>query len=389
MENSGMVLMPGGVRDMLPAEARRKRELEGRLLTLFESYGYQEVVTPTFEFYEVLEPALDRGMHEQLYRFIDDRGRIMVLRPDMTTPIARFVSTRLRDRALPMRFCYVANIFRRENHAGRQREFYQAGVELLGAAGAEADAEVISLACEALRLAGVENFQITVGHVEVLGGALTGAGLAETERDKARLALSNKDFVTWQNLIATSRISREHKEALGGLPYLHGGIEMLSRIEGLISHPGAQEGVVRLRKVWEILASYGFRDQVCIDLTLLRGLGYYTGIVFEGYTPGVGYPLCGGGRYDGLLAKFGFDCPATGFALGIERIMAALEKEELPAEQVPDYYITGSDHMEVIRRARALRETGCSVEIDVSGLPREKAIACASRRGIPHILVVE
>ncbi len=389
MENSGMVLMPGGVRDMLPAEARRKRELEGRLLTLFESYGYQEVVTPTFEFYEVLEPALDRGMHEQLYRFIDDRGRIMVLRPDMTTPIARFVSTRLRDRDLPMRFCYVANVFRRENHAGRQREFYQAGVELLGAAGAEADAEVISLACEALRLAGVENFQITVGHVEVLGGALTGAGLTETERDKARLALSNKDFVTWQKLIATSRISREHKEALVDLPYLHGGIEMLSRIEGLISHPGAREGVVRLRKVWEILAGYGFQDQVCIDLTLLRGLGYYTGIVFEGYTPGVGYPLCGGGRYDGLLAKFGFDCPATGFALGIERIMAALEKDELPAEQVPDYYITGSDHKEVIRRARALRETGCSVEIDVSGLPREKAIACASRRGIPHILVVE
>lgn len=389
MENSGMVLMPGGVRDMLPAEARRKRELEGRLLTLFESYGYQEVVTPTFEFYEVLEPALDKGMHEQLYRFIDDRGRIMVLRPDMTTPIARLVSTRLRDRDLPMRFCYVANIFRRENHAGRQREFYQAGVELLGAAGAEADAEVISLACEALRLAGIKNFQITVGHVEVLAGALTGAGLTEAEREKAKLALSNKDLVTWQNLIANSHISREHKESLADLPYLHGGIEMLSRIEGLISHPGAREGVVRLHKVWEILASYGFRKQVCIDLTLLRGLGYYTGIVFEGYTPGVGYPLCGGGRYDGLLAKFGFNCPATGFALGIERIMAALEKEELPAEQVPDYYITGTDLKEVIRRARALRETGCSVEIDVSGLPQEESIAYASRRGIPHILVVE
>ncbi|MGB9793260.1 MAG: ATP phosphoribosyltransferase regulatory subunit, partial [Thermacetogeniaceae bacterium] len=176
MENSGMVLMPGDVKDMLPAEAKRKRELETRLLGLFESYGYQEVVTPTFEFYEMLEPALDRGMREHLFRFIDEQGRIIVLRPDMTTPIARLISTRLRDRELPMRFCYVANIFRRENHAGRQREFYQAGVELVGGSGAEADAEVISLACEALKLAGVRSFQISVGHVEVLEGVLAEAG---------------------------------------------------------------------------------------------------------------------------------------------------------------------------------------------------------------------
>lgn len=389
MENYGTVLMPGGVRDMLPAEARQKRELENRLLMLFESYGYQEVVTPTFEYYEMLEPALDREMHERLFRFIDERGRIMVLRPDMTTPIARLVSTRLRDRELPMRFCYVANIFRRENHAGRQREFYQAGVELVGGVGAEADAEVISLACEALRLAGVKEFQITIGHVEVLAGVLAEAGLKEAEREEARLALSNKDLVAWQNLIAGSGISHDYREALMDLPYLHGGIETLSLIEGLISHPLAQEGIVRLRKVWEILGNYGFAEHVCIDLTLLRGLGYYTGIVFEGYTPGVGYPLCGGGRYDGLLAKFGVDCPATGFALGIERIMSALEKEGLPQEQVPEYYITGSDHKEVIRRARMLRGSGYRVEIDVSGLPQEKAIAFASRRGIPHILVVE
>ncbi|MGB9793232.1 MAG: ATP phosphoribosyltransferase regulatory subunit, partial [Thermacetogeniaceae bacterium] len=164
---------------------------------------------------------------------------------------------------------------------------------------------------------------------------------------------------------------------------------VLSRIEGLLSHPKAQKGIARLRDVWEILGSYGSQDQVCIDLTLLRGLGYYTGIVFEGYTSGVGYPLCGGGRYDALLAKFGFDCPATGFALGIERIMAALEKEELHQERVPDYYVIGSNHQEVIRQAKQLRDSGFRVEIDVTGLPRERAIAAASRRGIPHILVVE
>lgn len=381
--------MTGGVRDLLPGEARRKRELETGLLKLFESSGYQEVVTPAFESYEVLAPALDKTLHEQLYRFIDDRGQIMVLRPDLTTPIARLVSTRLRGQPSPWRFCYVASVFRRENHAGRQREYYQAGVELLGAAGADADAEVIGLAGEAIRMAGVKNFLLTVGHVKVLAGILCGAGFTEKEQEQAKLALCKKDLVAWQRLIAESCLSQERKESLAALPRLCGGIDVLNRIEDMITEPEAQDGVETLRKVWQALISYGYQDLAQIDLTLLRGLGYYTGTVFEGYTAGVGYPLCGGGRYDELLAKFGFPCPATGFALGIERVLAALGKEELPDEQVPDYFITGVNRDEVIRRARTLRATGCGVEIDVTGRHPDEAIVYASRKGIPHILVVE
>ena len=196
MEYSGTVLMPGGVRDLLPGEAHCKRELENNLLQLFRTWGYQEVVTPTFEYYEVLAPALGDLLHDQLYRFIDDRGQVMVLRPDMTTPIARLVSTRLQDQELPMRLCYAANVFRRESHAGRQREFYQAGVELLGAEGPDADAEIIGLAAEALKLAGVKDFRITVGHVDVLQGLLKGAGFSAAEQQQAEIALSKKDLVT-------------------------------------------------------------------------------------------------------------------------------------------------------------------------------------------------
>lgn len=389
MENSGMVLMPGGVRDLLPGEARRKRELEAGLLRLFEAWGYREVITPTFEFYEVLAPALGEMLHDQLYRFIDDRGRIMVLRPDMTTPIARLVSTRLREQPLPLRLCYVANVFRRENHAGQQREFYQAGVELLGAPGPEADAEVIGLAGEALKLAGIKDFRITLGQVEVLTGVLAGAGFSAPDLEQAKLALSKKDLVTWEQLVASSPLAPDRKEALTALPSLRGGVEVLEAVEGLIRGGGAALGLAALRRVWERLADYGLQDQVDLDLTLLRGLTYYTGIVFEGYAPGVGYPLCGGGRYDKLLARFGFPCPATGFALNIERVLAAREKDAAFHEQAPDYFITGGDPREIVKKARALRQEGNTVEIEVAGLPLEESIAYASRKGVPQILVLE
>lgn len=390
MDNSGTVLMPGGVRDLLYGEGRQKRELENDLLKLFQLWGYQEVVTPTFEYYDVLAPALGDLLPDQLYRFIDDHGQITVLRPDMTTPIARLVSARLFDKEFPQRLCYAANVFRRESHSGRQREYYQAGVELLGAAGPDADAEVISLAAESMRLAGVKEFQITVGHVDVLAGVLGGAGFSAEERKQAEIALSKKDLVTWEGLVANSHLSSDKKKVFASLPYMHGGGEVLNQLAGLIQDEPARKGLASLCRVWEILSDYGFRDQAKIDLTLLRGLGYYTGLVFECYVNGVGYPVCGGGRYDQLLAKFGYNCPATGFALTIDRIMEALDNQSSPyLDQIPDYFITGDDMGEVARKAKELRGNGFIVEVDITERPREDVIAYASRKGIPHILVME
>jgi ATP phosphoribosyltransferase regulatory subunit len=387
MENPGTVLMPGGVRDLLPAEARCKRELENRLLSLFASWGYQEVVTPTFEYYEALAPAMEALLRDRLYRFIDDHGQIMLLRPDMTTPIARLVSSRLKDQQFPQRFCYVTNIFRRDDQAGQQREYYQAGVELLGAASPEADAEALCLAAEALRLSGIGPFRLAVGQVDVLSGILEDSGLTGTEQDLAKRALSRKDLVAWERLAQTARLNSAGQELVAALPYLHGGIEILDRVDGWIVSPRARESLAGLRQVWQILTGCGFGEELYIDLTLLRGLDYYTGIVFEGYATGVGYPLCGGGRYDDLLSKLGFSCPATGFALGIERIVTALERKGLPEDGVPDFYLVGTDSCRLFKKAKALRESGYSVEIAVSTLPVAEAIAYASRRGIPHIVV--
>ena len=221
-------------------------------------------------------------------------------------------------------------------------------------------------------------------------GVLKGAGFSAAEQEQAKIALSNKDLVAWEGLLAGSELSREKKKAVASLPYLHGGFEVFGQIEGLIQDEPAKRGLASLRRVWKILSDYGFREQVGIDLTLLRALGYYTGLVFECYVAGVGYPLCGGGRYDELLAKFGYPCPATGFALTMDRVLDALEKQELPFEkQIPDYFITGDDTDEVIKKARELRVNGFIVEVDLSERPRQEAIAYASRKGIPYILVME
>jgi ATP phosphoribosyltransferase regulatory subunit len=262
-------------------------------------------------------------------------------------------------------------------------------VELLDAPGPEADAEVIGLAGEALKLAGIKDFRITLGQVEILTGVLAGAGFAAPALEQAKLALNKKDLVAWDRLIAASHLARSRKKALAALPSLHGGIEVLDGVADLIRDGEAWQGLAGLRKVWDRLADYGLQDRVSIDLTLLRGLAYYTGIVFEGYAPGVGYPLCGGGRYDKLLAKFGFPCPATGFALSIERVLAALEKEAAPHHRVPDCFITGGDPREIVQKARALRQEGLAVEIEVTGRCLEESLAYASRKGIPQILVLE
>jgi ATP phosphoribosyltransferase regulatory subunit len=332
---------------------------------------------------------MEAMLRDRLYRFIDDRGQIMLLRPDMTTPIARLVSSRLKDQQFPQRFCYVTNVFRRDDQAGQQREYYQAGVELLGVSSPSADAEALCLAGEALRLSGIGEFRLAVGQVEVLSGILEGSGLTGSEQELAKKALSRKDLVAWEQLVSSARLGSAGQEIMAALPYLHGGVDILDRVAGWIENPHARDGLAGLRQVWQILNDCGFREELYIDLTLLRGLDYYTGIVFEGYAPGIGYPLCGGGRYDDLLAKFGFSCPATGFALGIEQIVAAIERKGLPEDGVPDFFLIDADASRLFKKAKALRESGYSVEIGVSSLPVDEAIAYASRKGIPHITVEE
>lgn len=378
--------IPAGVRDLLPEEALRKRILENCFERTFRAWGYQEVVTPTFEYYEAL--SVGRGAEEdaQLYKFIDRQGHILTLRPDMTTPIARLVSTKLTDLPMPVRLFYMANVFSYEDpQAGRQREFYQSGVELLGDDSPFADAEVISIAVEILKASGLKNFKVSIGHVDILYGMMEELGLPEDQTGRIKAAVSNKNYVGLQELFDEFDISNADKERFMQVITTHGGKEVIRAAGETTKNRKTCSALEILSRVYDALEAYEVTAYVEIDLGVLRGLDYYTGLVFEGYSAYLGFPILGGGRYDNLLGQFGFECPATGFALGMERLLLSLEREGNGnvSDFAPDYLVLYRPDQApaAFKKARDLREEGhtvvtrlCTGEDDNRPMPRKAEV---------------
>lgn len=345
--------------------------MEEKAAALFASYAYEEVMTPTFEYLEVVEMGTGGNIREELFLFMDREGGILSLRPEMTTGIARLAATHLRDAVFPQRLYYLSNSFRYvQPHLAQYREFWQAGIELLGAEGVRADAEVITIAVKALQEMGLDNFKISLNQIAIFNSLLDDSGLNREEKDCIRSLVENKDLVELSRVLESLDIDDELKETIAILPVLHGGIEVLKRLPYVEKNQRALAAVQELREVYETLQLCGVIDHIVVDMGVLRGLDYYTGTVFEGYSPELGYGLLGGGRYDHLLGKFGFPCPATGFALGMDRLALLLKHPAL--QEAPRYLVGGKDFAAVIARAEELRKQGFAVEIDVEGKSRQE-----------------
>lgn len=353
-----------GAKDFLPQEAALKRELENQTVQTFLSWGYKEVVTPTFEYLEVIEAGAGDEIRDELFLLQDRDGRLLALRPEMTIPIARLVTTKFSEINEPLRLFYNANIFRHtQPQMGRYMEFYQLGVELLGASGTMADTEVIALAAEVLKQQGLE-FKISLNHIGIYNHLLAASGLSEEDKETIKRLILKKDMVGLEKMTAASDIGVDIRQALLELPSMHGGAEVLEELHKIDGIAGVHEAITELAEVYAMLAHYHIQNDVVIDLGVLRGFDYYTGIIFEGYSPNLGYPLLGGGRYDNLLGKFGNPVAATGFAVGIERVLLALQNR-VP-ETLPHYIVSGSDLGAVVKKARELRSHGDIAEIDIT-----------------------
>lgn len=328
------LLTPKGVRDYLPQEAEWRREVENKIHSVFTSYGYQEVVTPTVEHAKLFSSS--NGLDDlNTYRFVDREGQILALRPDMTTPIARVVASRLRNEPLPMRLCYFGNLYRyADPQAGRQREFTQAGVELLGVNGPEADAEIVALACQALSMVGVRDFRMDIGHVGFVHTLLAQAALAGDVEERVKNALVHKDLVDLERLISGHISDEKLKAVFLRLLDLRGGVEVIQEARQAmpdLSIPALNN----LEAVYRRLELLGLESMITIDLGMVKAMDYYTGIILEGYSRELGYYLCSGGRYDGLLGEFGYPLPATGFALGLDRVLLVLERQNFDGWHCP------------------------------------------------------
>lgn len=385
--------VPYGTKDILPLDAARKRGMENELARLFLSWGYQEVVTPTFEYYETLRASAPETADDSTFRFFDRSGRMLALRPDMTTPIARVAVMRMREQPLPLRLFYLANVFRQEEtQAGRQCEFYQAGVELLGAGGVAADAEVVALAVEALLAAGLSDFQVCLGQVDFISGIMAEAGLDAVTAHKVKQALIERNMVGLGELLAESGIEPGNRDLLQQLPMLHGKLDMLRNVRQRVKNQISQAALDNLAEIYHLLEKYGIDRYVMFDLGIIRDFDYYTGMVFETYTTGLGYPICGGGRYDRMAGSFGREQPATGFALGIERVLLALERQGLDVTNpIQSVYVgwAGSNLPQAIAAVKRLREEGATAELGLQEQSRVEAEREGKSRGCARILFID
>ncbi len=383
--------MPTGVKDYLPLDTTRKRFIEDRLRSVYEKWGYQEIGTPTFEFYDTIRAGVGPRLSEQTYKLFDRRGRILALRPDMTTPIARLVATKMSQETKPLRLFYLANVFRyRENQGGRDHEFHQAGLELIGSPVAEADAEVIAIAIHSLAAFGVENLRIGIGHVGVTDGLLEEAGLSREEKDKARELLPKKDFVALEKLVQGGTSSGPGRLLWKAMTRTLD-VDAIEAIMPQVERAKTRSALANLGRILMVLKSWGLAERVQVDLSLVRDFEYYTGMIFEGYLHGLGAPIFVGGRYDKLLDTFGLNLGATGYALTIEELTDALKGSGLPLNPRPvDYLVvpTGGESGMAYQEAERLRSRGFVVEMALETEDLQAVLSYARRRGVKSVLYV-
>ena len=356
--------VPYGTKDILPGQMKTRRSVEDAIIRVFDKWGYDEVKTPDFEYVDTFGASGTKGD----FRFFDRSNNLLVLRNDMTAPIARLTATRLQGGEKIKRLCYLANLYRYEEiQAGRQCEFEQAGVEMLGASGAAADAEVIVLAAAAMKAAGVERFAISLGHVDFINGLAEEAGFDAAQLRELKACLRRHDAVAMQELAdSMENIRPEIKQLFADFLFLQGGPELLERIGQVVKQEKCLSALDNLRRIYALVEAYGAAEYLSFDLGLYRSLDYYTGMLFEIYLPELGYPVAGGGRYDKMMQSFGMDCPATGFALGVDRILLALERTgAVNNERGWDAFVGWSEGKlpEAIAKATALRSEGRSVKL--------------------------
>lgn len=344
--------------------------IEEKLLDVFCRWGYREIVTPTLEYWETLSLGMGSSFQEKAYTLIDrETGQLMALRPDITPQIGRIAATSLRDLPKPLRLGYTSNVFRYvEPQVGRPRELFQAGVELIGLTSPEADVEMIAIAVESLREVGLEDFRIAVSQVEFFRGLLEELELTPEEREAVKGAVQRKDRSSLERIADQAHLGPGQREILLRFPFLFGREEVLEEAARLVHNPSSQAALANLAQIYQMLRVYRVEEFVILDLAELRGFDYYTGALFEGFTRSLGYRICGGGRYDHLLGRYGADFPATGFALDVERVMLALG-HRYPCQERPavDFLIIDfqPDKSQALALARDLRERGYRVARDI------------------------
>lgn len=367
MENQ-LLHTPEGVRDIYNDECERKIILEDKLLDVLRSYGYHPIQTPAFEFFDIFGKEIGTTPSKDLYKFFDREGNTLVLRPDITPSIARCASKYYMEDRIPIRLCYTGNTFINNNsYQGRLKERTQSGAELIGDGSVEADAEMLALAVQLMQAAGLKEFQLSVGHVDFLRGLFEAAKLDEDTEEEIRDLLLNRNFYGVEEVISKFSLDENIVYLFGLLKDVMMTQEkIIVAKEKALAYPKIHRALERLEQLEDLLKIYKIDQYVYYELAMISGFNYYTGVIFAGYTFGSGEAVVNGGRYDNLLKSFGKTAPSIGFAVIIDQLMAALQRQNIhiPFENTTKWFIYSEQYRsDAIKDAQVLRKRGEKVEL--------------------------
>ncbi len=360
--------LPDGARDVLPVESAELATIEASLRGTFAAFGYREIRTPLLEFAEVMDRAQDGGLG-RAFRLFDDHGQVLVVRPDLTIPVARMVAGRMGDHPWPLRLSYVAESLRPAPPGKARRvEERQAGIELVGLSGPAADAEVVALLVTALGALGIADLRVAVGDVSLTRAVLDAVGVSDADQARLRDAVGARNLVSWRRIAESLPHDDDRRRTVTELPSVRGGADVLHTL--MRDVPAAAPQCEALLATLALLDDHGAGDRVMVDLGVLRDWGYYSGVVVEAYAPGVGRPIAVGGRYDGLITRFGTARPAVGATIRLEQLHEAIAARNGQASATPGLVLAGGVAADVAI-ARALRADG----VIVVGVPDDPGMA--------------
>ncbi len=386
--------VPEGFADILIDECSVKRTAEAAIRGVFLSHGLREVCTPTFEYLDVFQKGQVALKQEEMFKLTDPKGRLLVIRPDMTIPIARMVASYMKTQPRPFKFFYIANVFRIKGPVPEnQREFTQAGIEFIGMPGPQADGECISIAIEGLKEAGIENFRIDIGQVEFFESIIGEIDISISDKECIRRLIKNKNLAAVEEFLNGKGINGELKNLLLSVPVLYGDTkDVLRRARKHPLKERTEKVLGDIEKVCEIVEEYGYGKYVSVDLGMIGELPYYTGTIFKGFTKELGYIVCSGGRYDGLQGRFGENMPSTGFALNINRVVQSLYNQDRRQTHGRRMFVLKCykrNRKKGISVAQKLRAAGFYIDIHITEGSIEDAVRYAGAKGAKGVITLQ
>ena len=358
---------PEGVRDIYSQECSRKQKLQEKLHRVFHQNGFEDIETPTFEYFEVFSKEVGTIPSRELYKFFDREGNTLVLRPDFTPSVSRACATYFNPEKEVVSLCYTGNTFiNNSSFRGRLKETTQMGVERMGDDSPEADAEILAMTVECLLATGLTEFQVSVGQVDYYKAIFAQTGMSQEEEEELRELISQKNYFGVEELVKNKNMDKSLARVLSQLPQMFGSTEVLEKAKSLTDNPQALKAVARLEEIYELLKVYGYEKYVTFDFAMLSKYHYYTGIIFQAYTYGTGEALIKGGRYNQLMKHFGKPAASIGFAIVVDNLLMALSRQKIEMEEEEGVTVITyrkENRIQAIQKAKELRAQGRNVAL--------------------------